>query len=983
MFCDHLQDYLDKKLSSHLARTFELHLVDCERCQSRMLDIMQVTMLEARMAPPTQAVTRRRKPLALAASLVAVAATAVLVMQPNVSEEITEPAAEAPLSLAPERLLQARLSDPELGVHRPYSPMRTSDSAYESVPLQRLSARQQAGDDLGLAALYLVSGNLAEAERVLKASPESVRRDADLAALLLARSRYEAALEHADRALRLSPDDAVALWNRGLALRELGLPLAAGRMFDRVSVLGEPGWSREASDLADELREEPEKRARQLLAIVQAGEALLVQRTNIPVGLIRDQPDLSRLYLYDAIRTAKSSDLVERLRPMAEALEYPNENRPLTSLVDRVSKANFAQRAKLAAKYEAHRSGVHRLDAGEVQAFVRQAQRQGWPDLVVGMLFLADAASHFGMYRQAVRELNDPWFDLQALEVEAGMLGADDDKIAASEFLRDPVAQCDDALRPLRCLNLRNRLAWSEALLLRPDALTEAQTGLTRARQHRLWGLEQAFLKTLLDTSRMAMRESLTYAYYEEIVAHVEFYVRLNAKAGELGKGDTGAMACGELAEARQIRAAAAVDFEFDTDLARAELEPTELCWQQGDVRVAALVLADIARLGGDQEAGARALEMLAQSEHTTTGLADQLTRDFIRGRVLLGQNVELGRQVLRDVIEEARTFELDQHTIQLPAALSYGALIAEESIRERWPEVWDLLASELTTPPPSACALGVSLDLDRLTFVSRGAAGGTLGQVELRTEPVLASTTLRVPEAIVQSFSGCDEIEVFARAPISGTAGLLTSDLAWSYRVGPQRAAAPPSKGEWLVVTDVETHDPNLPRLPPGPPIRGATRVLRGEEATPEAVWRELERGYAFVEIHAHGTSSQDGSASLVLSPGKEGRSMLHVSDVNEHKIAGSPVVILAACDIARVSRHHHVPWGLPPALVRAGASAVIASPEPISDSDARAFYSDVRASIMRGDSPAVALRDARVAWRRDHHGDKAAWVDRVLVFE
>jgi hypothetical protein len=69
-----------------------------------------------------------------------------------------------------------------------------------------------------------------------------------------------------------------------------------------------------------------------------------------------------------------------------------------------------------------------------------------------------------------------------------------------------------------------------------------------------------------------------------------------------------------------------------------------------------------------------------------------------------------------------------------------------------------------------------------------------------------------------------------------------------------------------------------------------------------------------------------------------------------------------------------------LPAAFVYAGARAVIASASPIPDSEASAFFDDVRARIRTSAPAAIAVRDARVAWLAQHRGD---WVRDVLVFE
>jgi hypothetical protein len=69
-----------------------------------------------------------------------------------------------------------------------------------------------------------------------------------------------------------------------------------------------------------------------------------------------------------------------------------------------------------------------------------------------------------------------------------------------------------------------------------------------------------------------------------------------------------------------------------------------------------------------------------------------------------------------------------------------------------------------------------------------------------------------------------------------------------------------------------------------------------------------------------------------------------------------------------------------LPLAFTRAGARAVFASPAPIRDADAGAFFDGVLARTREGATPARALRDARVSALKK---EENSWIRSVLVFE
>jgi CHAT domain-containing protein len=117
------------------------------------------------------------------------------------------------------------------------------------------------------------------------------------------------------------------------------------------------------------------------------------------------------------------------------------------------------------------------------------------------------------------------------------------------------------------------------------------------------------------------------------------------------------------------------------------------------------------------------------------------------------------------------------------------------------------------------------------------------------------------------------------------------------------------------------------------------------------------------------------------MLSPEPDGRYALTAAAIREQPLRGNPIVVLAACHAAVTARYRHEAWNLPAAFIAAGARAVVASTDVISDADAGAFFDEMRARIERGVSPAVALRDARSAWLAAHPA--AAWVRSLMVYE
>jgi CHAT domain-containing protein len=213
-----------------------------------------------------------------------------------------------------------------------------------------------------------------------------------------------------------------------------------------------------------------------------------------------------------------------------------------------------------------------------------------------------------------------------------------------------------------------------------------------------------------------------------------------------------------------------------------------------------------------------------------------------------------------------------------------------------------------------------------------------------------------------------------------------LPAELAWSYRGRPgAAAAAPPAAPTVVTVADV-TPPPELKLAPLAsrrlPPIPGATHVdLTGPEATPARVAVALADADA-VEIHAHGFVDQglSDASVIALSPQADGRFTLVAREIAALSLPRSPLVILAACHAAYTAPYRHEPWGLPRAFLLAGARAVLASPDTISDAEAGELFRAVEAQILAGADPAVALRDERA---RRLAADPRSWARSVLLFD
>jgi tetratricopeptide (TPR) repeat protein len=162
------------------------------------------------------------------------------------------PAPPPTFALAAERTFEPRVTYPPADRHRPMATSRAAERGLASAIDQLV----RTGQDRAAAAGWMLAGAPERAEQLLATAPAAAitaGHEADRAAAALGLGRPDQALIHADAALAREPDLAQALWNRGLALRDLALPLAAAASFRAVAARGEPGWADEATQRADAL----------------------------------------------------------------------------------------------------------------------------------------------------------------------------------------------------------------------------------------------------------------------------------------------------------------------------------------------------------------------------------------------------------------------------------------------------------------------------------------------------------------------------------------------------------------------------------------------------------------------------------------------------------------------------------------------------------------------------------------------------------
>jgi hypothetical protein len=360
--------------------------------------------------------SRLRKLAGVAASVLAVgavAATALFVLRTRPAPKGSSEPSEQ-LALAPNRAHEVRLAWSRAAAHRPFETMRSSAAVTgEDIPLELRARLERDKDCAGLAATSLMAGETASAQRqYAKPECQSLDARADHAALAVVMKQYDLALELTDAVLAERPDHPVALWNRALALREKKLGLDAAAAFDRVAATDrDPAWRAEAQARAEDARAPLEAARRRFDEVIERGKQMIPDGPVIPLELARAVPGRARLRFHDAVRTARTAERLEALRPLAQALQLPGE-RTLEAAIElakkRLTGPGAAARLALIPHYvEIFRKGSVEGDA-EWPAWKARARAAGADDLLLGAYYLALPDDPEAARLAAASK--DPWF---------------------------------------------------------------------------------------------------------------------------------------------------------------------------------------------------------------------------------------------------------------------------------------------------------------------------------------------------------------------------------------------------------------------------------------------------------------------------------------------------------------------------------------------------------------------------------------------
>lgn len=956
----------------------------------------------ARAPEPPDRPTRlhRRRVLFVAAAILPAAAAAVLVLWPPGAKQ---PPSDVAIHLAPERFVDVRFTAAELDRHRRQSVMRAAGAALaeqtdrtEQISLEALGALNQRDAKNALVGAFALNGDLASAERTARELSRSAASLADRAAVeLLEAERTPAAVPRAAQglaaesagdasanpaqvaaaeralsltadALRLDPRSAQAMWNQAIALRRLGLPLAAANRFDGVAALHEPGWADEAGTAAVALRGEQHRQLDDWNHIKTEAEQMILGGAILGHDTVAQAPSLARDSFYLALATAATAERIDALAGLARELDARSGTTALSELVAEVHRSDLGVRAALAAELRefiaAHKPPEA---ANELRA---RCLRSGVRDIALASLLAVEERAideaDLSLFDRLLVDNRDPWWNIVALARRAYRL----------MYWRRDYPAVDAVARRAEPLCKQVRSRWCDRILLyagvansqmgRGDlAFEQLSAVLRQARISRIFDDELSALDALGQVTAMRVADdvdaaAVSGAFLEEVALRKP---NCGTRLHRLDAAANAALQHHRFDEAARLLR--------DTDaLEHGECHDAQLRLN-GETARARLVLAG--REGLDTlRANLARLEAGKQNNQ-------KLYLGLLRAMATVVEDRAPGEAALRQVIEAADA-DPSATNAAVVRATAFDVLVESTASSRDAAGLLGLLSRRLGAPRFDRCALGVA-SWNRLVVAAIGSDGRPL--VDVRDIPdgaVMIPPRDAVSPELRAHLAGCARVDVFAAAPYFGSPRLLDDRAAWVYHIGAPRGSGAPATPHELVVSDVappeDLHLPPLQPLSAGP----GAEVLSGARATPANVLAAMKTAsLAVIVAHGFTAAEEPTAASLVLSPDAQGDYLLTASKVRAAALAAAPIVVLAGCDAGRVQVSAE-PWSLATSFLAAGARAVIAPTDPIPDANAGEVFRSLLERIRAGADPA----DAFVAEHRAH-GAGAEWLSSIVIFE
>jgi hypothetical protein len=650
---------------------------------------------------------------------------------------------------------------------------------------------------------------------------------------------------------------------------------------------------------------------------------------------------------------------------LAQELDGIYGGHVLADAVKRIAARNFAVRALAAARYRemlAHSAVPPDAELAQLLTTLRGTLADN-DDIFLGVeLFVGRPLADTPLYAKVARAQSDPWFDALAAEADISLAHVND--VTRIEPLsRAAIQRCNYAGISFRCLRLTDEFVY---WLTESARVNEAEALASDGRK-RAWPrdpvAEAKFLDDLAEIEWRRNDSNLMNAYLDEMLARAPD-------------------SCDVMRDVHERKALFAFR-RLQPQLARRELQAVpEKCQPNRCSFLGAIILTSLLHIDGS-DAEYETAESVFQRRRSNPNLSPtrKVELDIYEGRALLERHEPDGEAMIRQAIATADARPAEDGIARRARADGYVTLIAKAAQHGRWPQALSDVAADLHEAPPPPCTLALLVDDVRAVSVWRDRDGNVSGRLGVRRTPEVAPAEI-APDEVVAPLRGCPEVRVLAVPPLHGRADLLPPELAWGYGEGRPSVTPQANPPRRLIITDVRP--PESLQLAPlaarSATVQPNELVLRGAAATPERVLAELpDADEAVLDVHGLIDLGQSDASMLVLSPDSLGRYALTANAISKLHLHRAPLVALAACNAAHTAPFLHEAWSLPMTFIGAGARAVLGSSAPIPDRDADRFFDRVLTRIHNGQTPAIALRDEREAWRARGQ----SWTTNVILFQ
>ena len=181
----------------------------------------------------------------------------------------------------------------------------------------------------------------------------------------------------------------------------------------------------------------------------------------------------------------------------------------------------------------------------------------------------------------------------------------------------------------------------------------------------------------------------------------------------------------------------------------------------------------------------------------------------------------------------------------------------------------------------------------------------------------------------------------------------------------------AAPNRGSMLLIGDPTPEDRTLPPLPWARTEMQRVRahfadatVIAGPRATADAYLDTVTRRYGFVHFVAHGIGNTTRPLDSAIVLGNK----LYAREILKHRLNARLVTISSCHGAGQRAFAGEGLVGLAWAFLRAGAHQVVAALWEVSDSATPQLMDAMYGAIERGEDPAAALREAKLALLRSN---------------